>query len=383
MVKVGFILNFPLEYQGGINYFKNLFFAVNRYYSDDIQIVLFVPSSSPEEVISIFSPYAQIIKTDIIKRKSLLWLVSKISNRFFKFDYFFNRLFKKHEIDVLYYTFSYIYSEKAIKSITWIPDFQSLHYPYFWTEKQLKNERISLDICAEQSDLIVMSSENTANDFNSIYPKYSSKARVLHFVSQPDILKMSDIFDVAKYANRPFYYLPNQFWEHKNHLIVFKALKIAVEKGVNLLVLCSGLMVDFRNNNGYVTSLVNFVKENHLENHIKFLGIIPYEDVCGLIRNSVAVINPSYFEGWSSSVEESKSFNKIILLSDIPVHREQNPDKGFYFIPDDEIGLAKLMEITLKAPKEKLDEEILRESLDFRTKTFASKFKNIIEELVG
>ena len=74
------------------------------------------------------------------------------------------------------------------------------------------------------------------------------------------------------------------------------------------------------------------------------MGEIPYNDVLQLIKNSVAVINPSFFEGWSSTVEESKSINKLIILSNINVHLEQNPKHAIYFNPKNEIELASVME---------------------------------------
>ena len=65
------------------------------------------------------------------------------------------------------------------------------------------------------------------------------------------------------------------------------------------------------------------------------LGVVPYRDMLGLMRHAVAVINPSLFEGWSTSVEEAKSMGKAVVLSDIPVHREQAPGRGLFFDPRD------------------------------------------------
>ena len=59
------------------------------------------------------------------------------------------------------------------------------------------------------------------------------------------------------------------------------------------------------------------------------------------MQASVAVLNPSRFEGWSVSVEEAKSLGKLVLLSDIDVHREQAPPDGVYFGVDDAAGLAR------------------------------------------
>jgi glycosyltransferase involved in cell wall biosynthesis len=41
------------------------------------------------------------------------------------------------------------------------------------------------------------------------------------------------------------------------------------------------------------------------------------------MRASTALINPSLFEGWSTTVEEAKSTGTPMILSDLGVHREQ------------------------------------------------------------
>ena len=59
--------------------------------------------------------------------------------------------------------------------------------------------------------------------------------------------------------------------------------------------------------------------------------------------HSVAVIQPSKFEGRSSTVEQAKSMGKKILLSNIGIHKEQNPLRGEYFSPDNFKELSKLL----------------------------------------
>ena len=75
------------------------------------------------------------------------------------------------------------------------------------------------------------------------------------------------------------------------------------------------------------------IRVYNLDKQIKYLGILPYDKVINLLYHSEIVINPSFFEGWSTTVEEAKIFNKRILLSDINVHREQNPKRGIFFNP--------------------------------------------------
>lgn len=384
MLKVGFILNFPLEYKGGINYLKNLFFAVSENYYDDVKIYLFVPNDLGQEYISIFEDYATIVKTRILQRNSFLWILSRIGQKLLSFDIFYYLLLKKHQIDVVSHS-NYVFPGKNIKSINWIPDFQYLHYPHLWTPAQLRSEHALHRTWIKASHLIVVSSYDAFNDLKNTYPDYVHKVRVLHFVSQPDILKQNSEIDIAKYVEGQFFYLPNQFWEHKNHLTVFKAIKILKDAGSKITLLTSGLMHDYRGKSKYVERLQKYVVENELTENIKFLGLIPYNDVLGLIKKSLAVINPSFFEGWSSTVEEAKSIGKPVILSDIPVHREQNPLNGFYFKPDDERELAEVLEIFLNRDVRLLRKPTkydLLNALNKRTLEFAANYKKILDESI-
>ena len=94
----------------------------------------------------------------------------------------------------------------------------------------------------------------------------------------------------------------------------------------------------------FFPSFLELLKVLNVEKQFKILGVIPYQDMISLMNYSQAVINPSLFEGWSISVEESKILNKKILLFDIPVHKEQNPNKGKFFSSSSPLELAEQME---------------------------------------
>jgi glycosyltransferase involved in cell wall biosynthesis len=57
-------------------------------------------------------------------------------------------------------------------------------------------------------------------------------------------------------------------------------------------------------------------------------------DQIQLMRRSLGVIQPSLFEGWNTVVEEARCLAKPIILSDIAVHREQNPPQSIFFPPN-------------------------------------------------
>jgi glycosyltransferase involved in cell wall biosynthesis len=383
MIRVGFLLNFPLEYKGGINYLKNLFYAVDKYYQHKIKIILFVPKNIDNEYITIFSPYVEIIRTGILERKTLTWLTSRIGERYIGFDYLIYQLLKKHHIQCVSHS-NYVFPFKYVKSINWIPDFQYVHYPQLWSARQLSTTLKIHHKLIKNSDLIVLSSNSAKNDFKINNAKFIDKVRVLHFVSQPDMHQIREQKNnISKYANDKYFYLPNQFWSHKNHLTVFKAIAILKNKGINVHLITSGLMHDYRANN-HIKPLLTFIRDNNIEENVQFLGLIPYPDVLKLISNSTAVINPSFFEGWSSTVEESKSIGKLVILSDIEVHREQDPQNAIFFNPENENELALILADVWAdedLTKKEVPQEKIAADLEKATKNFADNFNNIISEL--
>lgn len=388
MINIGFLLNFPVEYKGGINYIKNLFYAVNKYHNHEVKITLFVPKNISKEYIAVFEPLANIVYTPIFQRRTFLWLLSRVSEKYLGFDYLVYNLLKKHAIDCISHS-NYVYPFKSIKTINWIPDFQYLHYPNLWPTKQLTDTKKLHNYLVKKSEKIVLSSYSAYTDYKTVYPEFESKVKVLHFVSQPyQVLTESD-FDatrVKKYVDdMPYFYVPNQFWAHKNHIVVFKACKILKDKGYKFRLLTSGFMKDYRSSNDPVVKLLEYVKDNDLEPVISNLGLIPYQDVFNLIINAKALINPSYFEGWSSTVEEAKTVGTLTLLSDIPVHREQDPLNAHFFNPDNEMQLAMIMEQVLSGQivYNRPSIEALNKQLDNRTQQFGQGYVNLVKQLVN
>ena len=61
------------------------------------------------------------------------------------------------------------------------------------------------------------------------------------------------------------------------------------------------------------------------------------------MRASAVIIQPSRFEGWSTSVQDAKALGRPLICSDISVHREQAPEAKGFFSPDDSQELADLL----------------------------------------
>jgi glycosyltransferase involved in cell wall biosynthesis len=379
MIRVGFIGAVSKDWMGGLNYYKNLLFALSTLEDKEIEVIVFVGENTDIEIKELFGQYAQVIEHPMFDKQSFGWYLWKTLFKVFKSTYFINKICMKYKIDVL--SHSGLTKVGRIKTINWIPDFQYLHLPEMFSAKELLTLNINFKNLIKNSDAIILSSFDALKDFNNLMPKYSVKANVLQFVSQPykSYSLLNNKQEIVDKYNLPkeFFYLPNQFWKHKNHLLVFEAVKLLVDENININVVCTGSLNDYRNLD-YIANIQLFIAKNKLQNNIKLLGLIDYADVFSLIKYSKAVINPSLFEGWSSTVEECKSVSKNMILSNIEVHKEQSA-KSLFFEKDNVYLLANI----LKDYDENQWTNLDINDLSKRTKEFAKRYEKIVLELTS
>ena len=139
-------------------------------------------------------------------------------------------------------------------------------------------------------------------------------------------------------------------WAHKNHIAVLKAVKILKTEGTkDLQVVFSGKEVDYRNP-AFFGELKNYITENGIEDCVRFLGFIDREDQLQLMNNSISVIQPSLFEGWSTVIEDAKSMGQYVIASNLEVHQEQLLNNCVFFNPSDANELAKIMKCFIDKP---------------------------------
>lgn len=380
MIKVGFIGAVSKEWMGGLNYFNNLLFAIDTLKNKELQIFVFVGRKTDNQIKNMFKKYATVIEDSIFDRKSLKWFLMKIEKKIFNTNFLLENIFKKYDIQILSHTS--ITNFKNIKTINWIADFQHIHLPQMFSEEEIKNRNNSFMQIIRESDVVVLSSFDALKDLKKFAPKFENKAKVLQFVSQPD-KKYFDLNEndkkniIKKYEIKDaFFYMPNQFWKHKNHMIVFKTIRELKKEGMDFFVVCTGYLSDYRNKT-YIEEIKDFIKINNLEKNIKLLGLVDYEDVFALIKFSKAVINPSLFEGWSSTVEECKSVGKNMILSDLEVHKEQYPIATFF--ERNSVESLKNVFIKYETLTNLLDNKNLKE----RTLIFAQNYLNIVKETIN
>jgi glycosyltransferase involved in cell wall biosynthesis len=231
--------------------------------------------------------------------------------------------------------------EPGAAMVRWIPDFQHRYLPHLFSDDEIAARDRSIGEIAERPGVVVLSSEAAAKDFRCFYPRHQATPRVWHFCSlldtttpiSPTILEQYKL--PAKYL-----YMPNQFWVHKNHITVLKALaRLRDEHGLVVPLVCTGAQAD-RRNEAHFSRLLQFIDAQGLTGQVHLLGLLDRKDQVNVLRHAAAVVQPSLFEGWSTVVEDVRATGRPIFLSKIPVHLEQNPPHCTYFDAESEQQLA-------------------------------------------
>lgn len=75
--------------------------------------------------------------------------------------------------------------------------------------------------------------------------------------------------------------------------------------------------------------------------NIKLLGFVERTEQLAIMKNAQFIVQPSLCEGWGTVLEDAKVLDKVVLLSNIPVHQEQQNKKCVLFDPHDPKQLAE------------------------------------------
>jgi glycosyltransferase involved in cell wall biosynthesis len=368
------------DWIAGVYYVCNIIKALN-FLPDDRKPLLrifYYKSSSLDNIKTIEYPYIEYL---YLPGKSL---VKTFINNLFRI------LFRKYNLlkfllpeqlpNLFLADMSYNLS-KVKQPVVWIPDFQEKYMPQFFLKKTIYNRHLYYKTIAKSNPDIVFSSDNAKGDFDKFYPQNTNTKHVLRFVSIVNLEKLfkEDETEIRnKYSlNKPYFIVSNQFWAHKNHWIILKAIKKAKEKNPEILVAFTGKEYDSRNRE-YTDDLKTFVIENNLSDNVKFLGFVDRMHQLALMKYSTAVIQPSLFEGWSTVVEDCKTIGKHVVLSNLPVHAEQISENVTFFDPSDEHGLIEILLSNVKTNN--YTEKELTEKLEQRVISFANDFLSIFKQ---
>jgi glycosyltransferase involved in cell wall biosynthesis len=272
-------------------------------------------------------------------------------------------------------------------SLGWVYDLQHRELPELFSADERRQRDRAFDALCRSSATVIVSSEDALRALEKHFPKCAARVRVLRFVANVAVTAATPVDDLRRKHDLPdvYLYLPNQFWKHKNHVTVLQALALLKREGKEVIVVATGAGTDHRHP-GHFADVIAMMKSLELEHNFRILGVVPYEDLLGLMRGCIAVLNPSLFEGWSTTVEEAKSLGKQVVLSKIPVHMEQDPERGLYFDALSAPELADRLSIAVAGFSTSTEQRFMNlaeAALPGRVRSFGLDYQDIALQAIG
>ena len=152
--------------------------------------------------------------------------MKKFFNIFWK-NFNFRKFLKKHNIDYLSHTNIATGNRSSCKSLVWIQIFNIYILPHFFSFKYKLFKKINLFLYSTHAYKILLSSNDAKKDLKKLIKVLPKKIFVNKFVfsiiNPHNLPKISSLKKKFKIEKR-YIYLPNQYWVHKNHITVLKAL---------------------------------------------------------------------------------------------------------------------------------------------------------------
>jgi len=347
-MRIGIILTGDYSWAGGVYYSLNIIKLLQKISQvKNINVVVFVNKHTQAELLSeIDLKNVEVIDLDNKSFFYKLWC--KTAGFILGINYRFVKDINAARLDLLYPLSQYEKGHKRLncRVFYWLYDFQHKFLPALFSKEEREKRDLNFKQVVDNANDLVVSSCDSADHLKQFYPEYAGKTHVYNFVSL--IPATGTKLNLKVPEN--FLVVCNQFWPHKNHLTVLKAIDLLVRENKKIHVVFTG-KYDFGPAREYVNELRAFIDENKLNEYITFTGFIAREEQVELIRRSKAVLQPSLFEGWSTVVEDAKALNKFLLVSDIPIHREQITQDVLFFKPDDARELSEYINTVFQKEK--------------------------------
>jgi glycosyltransferase involved in cell wall biosynthesis len=382
-MRVAFTLIGGKDWTGGHNYLLNLLGVLGRYQQVRLTPVLFVGEACSADDVATFAaiPCVELVRTPLLNasRRVRSLLQAMLLGR----DIPLRQLFQTYRIDVVFESAQFFGWRLGIPALAWIPDFQHKLLPHLFPRSAWWKREIGFRAQVLGGRTIMLSSDDARHACERYYPSTLGRTRTVHFAVPPgpdtpyaEARAVADAYGLPEH----FFFMPNQFWRHKNHGLVLDALGILRQRGRQVTVAASGKQSDPRSP-GHFPVFRARLEQAGLRDSLRLLGMIPYPHLALLMRASTALLNPSLFEGWSTTVEEARSMGTPMLLSDLDVHREQMGSDAAYFDRHSAQSLADALDefVPLDESQRSQRSKDAREAALQRVNRFALDFVELAE----
>jgi glycosyltransferase involved in cell wall biosynthesis len=257
---------------------------------------------------------------------------------------------KENSIDMIWSLTPYC-PTMEIPYILTLWDLEHRNYPYFpevsengtWLLRESYYSKF-----LKRAAIVITGTEVGKTEIENFYQLPSKRIKVLHFpVPKFNVNTEANDLTLLLNNNIPKNYLfyPAQFWPHKNHITLLKAIKHLQNKyDLNLPVVFVG---SDKGNENYVKE---YTRRLDLEKRVYFLGFVSREDLFYLYKNALALTFVTHFGPDNLPPLEAFSLGCPVIASKVSGANEQLGNAAMLVDPEDEEQIAEAIKSVYDKP---------------------------------
>ncbi|HTV33358.1 MAG TPA: glycosyltransferase family 1 protein [Methylocella sp.] len=258
-------------------------------------------------------------------------------------------LARREKIDIVWFMTS-MNEPLLLPFIATVWDLEQRNQPYFpevsvtWTEREKVYSAL-----LPRASLIITGTQAGKEQVVHYYRVNPANVMVIPFPVPADAL-MTQSLDAqgirTKYKiNGDFLFYPAQFWPHKNHVNLLRALRtLRDQNGLDLKLVFTG---SEKGNFGHVEEVT---ADLNLVDQVFNLGFVSREDLNSLYKASTALVFPSYFGPDNLPPLEAFALGTPVIAANVAGAREQLGQAALLFDPSDPSDIAAKIEHLCRTP---------------------------------
>ena len=278
-------------------------------------------------------------------------------------------------------TFEAVTLRIPFSAIVW--DLQHRLQPFFpevsangeWEKREVFYSRV-----LKHAAFVIVGTEAGKNEVQRFYGTPDEKIRILPHPTPSFALEETgrDADALAKYKLPPDYiFYPAQFWAHKNHAAIVKAVAhLKRTDNLRLPVVFTG------SDQGNERAVRQLVEQMQISDQIFFLGHVSRLTLKALYQNALVLCYVSFFGPENLPPLEAFGLGCPVIAANVPGASEQLGDAAIRVNPSDELEIAQALKLLVQN-KLKRDELICRgkeRARRFTGRDFAKCLFDLLDE---
>jgi glycosyltransferase involved in cell wall biosynthesis len=222
-------------------------------------------------------------------------------------------------------------------------DMQERYYPKFFSKYENVVRWLNNRALSKSADKIICESNFVKNDIVKFIGVNGKKINIIQSPPPENFLNYQfedNQFEVVKQKyDLPdkFIFYPAQCWFHKNHIKLVEAFDLVCKQRDDIYLILTGSQQNNYNN------LMTRINELNLNEKVKHLGYIDYEDLPYFYKLSQFLVMPTLFESVSIPIYEAFALEVAVCSSNVVALPEQVGEAGLIFEPNDINDIAEKM----------------------------------------